>query len=262
MRTHHGTHPLLEWNWQSDADTTAHFVRYARQHMALVPYLQGLALYASQTGLPMWRGLMVGFPSDATAWGIKDEVLLGPGLLVAPVVTQGASARDVYLPVGSWYPWAGGPSAAGPATISASAAVTEIPVFAAAGALIPTYPDGVMTLVHGSAAVPDASTVGDDRILYAFVGADGSFVEAGGLGYQLVHEGDASGTLAALWNGLPIPACDANQTPPCLAATADGATAHVTGPGQLDVTSNGAPAAKLAAPGGAASRKLTWVLRR
>ena len=30
MRTHHGTEPKLEWSWQSDAETTAHFARYAR----------------------------------------------------------------------------------------------------------------------------------------------------------------------------------------------------------------------------------------
>lgn len=64
--------------------------------------------------------------------------------------------------------------------MTAPAAVTEIPVFAAAGAVVPTYPDGVMTLVHGSAAVPDASSVGDDWVVYAFLGADGSFTEAGG----------------------------------------------------------------------------------
>jgi glutathione S-transferase len=47
---------------------------------------------------------------------------------------------------------------------------------AAAGAVVPTYPDGVMTLVHGSAAVPDASSMGDDRIVFAFLGADGRFM--------------------------------------------------------------------------------------
>jgi len=177
-------------------------------------------------------------------------------------MTMGATSRSVYLPAARWYPWAGGPAVTGPATVTAPAAVTEIPIFAAAGALVPTYPDGVMTLVHGSAAVPDASTVGDDRILYAFLGADGSFFEAGGLTYQLVHEGDASGALAADWNGLPLAACDANDTPPCLASTPDGATAYVVGPGELDVTSDGNPAAKLAAPGGAPNRNLRWVLRR
>ena len=262
MRTHHGTEPKLEWSWQSDAETTAHFARYAKQHMALVPYLAGLARVASTTGMPMWRGLMVEYPEDATAWGIKDEVLLGDGLLVAPVMTMGAVSRPVYLPRGRWYPWAGGAAVAGPAKVSAPAPVTEIPVFAAAGSVVPTYPDGVMTLVHGSAVVPDASSVGDDRIVYAFLGASGAFTEDGGLGYQLDAHGSAAGALAASWNGAALPACGAAAKAPCLKVTADGATAHVVGPGSLAITSGGAPAATLTATGGDAGRKLVWVVRR
>ena len=51
MRTHHGTEPKLEWSWESDADTTAHWVRYAKLHMALAPYLRGLAQAAHDTGV-------------------------------------------------------------------------------------------------------------------------------------------------------------------------------------------------------------------
>jgi len=262
MRTHHGTQPLLEWNWQSDADTTAHFARYARQHIALAPYLQGLATTAHATGFPMWRGLMLAYPEDATAWGIKDEVLLGDGILVAPVMTAGAVSRPVYLPTGRWYPWAGGPAMAGAGMVTAAAAVTEIPVFAAAGSVVPTYPDGVMTLVHGSTAVPDASSVGDDRVVYAFLGANGAFTEAGGLSYQVTHQGNATGTLAMVWNGQALAGCDASNTPPCAAATADGATAYVTGSGSLAVSTGGAAVATLTAAGGVATRKVSWVVRR
>jgi sulfoquinovosidase len=262
MRTHHGTEPLLEWSWQSDAETTAHFARYAKQHMALVPYLQGLAQVASQTGMPMWRGLMLAYPADATAWGIKDEVLLGDGVLVAPVMTMGATDRTVYLPAGRWYPWAGGPALAGATSVDAPAAVTEIPVFAAAGTVVPSFPDGVMTLVRGSAAVPDASLVGDSRIVYAFLGADGAFTETGGLAYTLASQPAATGTLAASWNGQALAACDTANTAPCVATTADGLTAHVTGPGTLGISSGGAAAATLSAQGGSPARAVTWVVRR
>jgi alpha-glucosidase (family GH31 glycosyl hydrolase) len=180
MRTHHGTVPKLEWSWMRDDETTAHFKRYAQLHMALVPYLQGLAKVAAETGLPIWRGLMIGYPEDATVWPIKDEVMVGDGVLIAPVMTQGATDRGVYLPKGTWFPWAGGAAMQGGGMITVAAPVEEIPVFAAAGTVVPTYPDGVMTLTHGSASVPDASSVGDDRVVYAFLGASGGFTEAGG----------------------------------------------------------------------------------
>jgi hypothetical protein len=261
MRTHHGTQPKLEWSWQSDADSTSHFARSARQHMALVPYLEGLANVAATTGLPMWRGLMVAFPDDLATWPVKDEVMLGDGVLVAPV-TQGATDRKVYLPAGRWYPWAGGAATKGPATVDAPAPMSEIPVYAAAGAVVPTYPDGVMTLAYGSASVPDATSVGDDRVVYAFLGASGAFTEASGLSYQLASTAAPGGALGASWNGQPLSACDTNKTAPCLETNGDGGVAHVVGPGTLAVTAGGQAAATLTAEGGAATRNLAWVLRR
>ena len=265
MRTHHGTEPKLEWSWQSDADTTAHFQRYAKLHMALVPYLEGLAQVASTTGLSMWRGLMVAFPDDVTSWGVKDEVMLGDGVLLAPVMTMGATSRSVYLPafgaMGApltpprWYPWAGGASIAGGATIEAQAPVTEIPVYAAGGAVVPTYPDGVMTLVHGSAQVPDASSVGDDRIVYAFLGADEAAFDEFDvqLGYVLeAGRRRDGGRWRCDLGGAALPACAAGATTDCAAATADGVTAYVTGPGTLMVKAGGATAAALTARRGAA----------
>jgi alpha-glucosidase (family GH31 glycosyl hydrolase) len=262
MRTHHGTQPLVEWSWRSDAESTAHFARYSKIHMSLVPYLQALAVNATATGMPIWRGLMLGFGDDVTSWGIKDEVMLGDGVLLAPVMTQGALSRSVYLPPARWYPWAGGAAVMGPTMVTAQAPVTEIPVYAAAGAIVPTFPDGVMTLAHGSAAVPDDTSVGDDRIVYAFLGASGSFTEAAGLGYQLTQVATPASTLSATWNGAALAACDATNTAPCLATSADGATAYVTGPGSLALSSGGKPAATLTATGGSATRKLTLVVRQ
>jgi alpha-glucosidase (family GH31 glycosyl hydrolase) len=262
MRTHHGTDPKLEWAWDKDAETIAHFRRYAQVHMALVPYLEGLAKTASTTGLPIWRGLMIGNPEDAAVWPITDEVMIGEGVLLAPVMTEAATSRPVYLPKGRWYPWAGGAAVAGSATVTASAAVAEIPVFARAGAIIPMYPDGVMTLVHGSAAVPDASSVGDDRVVSAFLGDSGSMDEAGGLRYAIEHLADGAGAVTATWQGAALAACATTPKAPCLAAGADGATAHVTGPGTLAVSLAGTLAAKITATGGAAARNLTFVIRR
>lgn len=262
MRTHHGTSPKLEWAWDKDAETIAHFRRYAQLHIALVPYLESLARTASANGLPIWRGLMIGYPEDQAVWPITDEVMIGDGVLLAPVLTQAATSRSVYLPKGRWYPWAGGAALAGEATVMASAAVAEIPVFARAGAIIPMYPDGVMTLVHGSAAVPDASSVGDDRVVAAFLGASGSLDEASGLGYAIEHVAEGTGAVTATWQGAALATCAAMPKAPCLATTPDGATVEVTGPGTLEVSLGGKLAAKVTAKGGAATRNLTFLLRR
>ncbi|XP_034833124.1 myogenesis-regulating glycosidase-like isoform X2 [Maniola hyperantus] len=41
-------------------------------------------------------------PNDTTAHAIWDEFLLGEDILAAPVVTQGATTRDIYIPIGRW----------------------------------------------------------------------------------------------------------------------------------------------------------------
>lgn len=265
MRTHHGTAPALEWAWDKDAETIAHFKRYAELHISLVPYLEGLAKHASTTGMPIWRGLMLANPADATAWSIKDEVLLGDHVLLAPVLTKGDGDgvvnRSIYLPEGRWYGWAGGDGVKG-STFGTSVPMAEIPVFAGAGAIVPTYPPGVMTLVHGSAEVPGPSVVGDDRIVYAFLGASGTFSEAGGLTYAIDHLKEAKGELTVSLGGKALAACDASLTPPCKEDTADGAKVYMTGAGALTVEAGGATVAKLEATGGKADRKITWVIRR
>lgn len=52
--------------------------------------------------MPIARPLWLGVPGDPQAARQEQEWLLGPDVLVAPVVEQGATARDVYLPAGCW----------------------------------------------------------------------------------------------------------------------------------------------------------------
>jgi hypothetical protein len=147
--------------------------------------------------------------------------------------------------------------------------LTEIPVFARAGTIVPTYPDGVQTLVRESTTVAGAASVGDDRVVYVFAGANGSFQEAppdmpgaGTLSYTLASAGPTpAGSASATWNGAPLAACTGAAPTSCVVASADGVTAHVTGPGSLAVTRAGAPAATFTASGGASTRALTIVVR-
>lgn len=262
MRTHHGAQPKKNWSFQSDAETIAHFRRYAELHMSLVPFFEGLARVAADTGMPIWRGLALEFPDDPAAWPITDEVTVGGVVLVAPVEVPGAASRSVYLPEGRWYPWSGGQAEIGPATVEVSAPLGEIPVFARAGAIVPAFPGGVMTLVNGSSDVPDASSVGDDRIVYAFLGASGAFREAGGLAYAIEHVADASGDVAHRWEGEDVPECPSPAEPPCVEVESGVDRVRVTGPGTLEIVSGGATVARVTAEGGAPSRRLSFVVRR
>ena len=46
----------------------------------------------------MFRPLGFDFPEDRNARGVEDQLLLGNELMIAPVYTQNATGRYVYLP--------------------------------------------------------------------------------------------------------------------------------------------------------------------
>lgn len=267
MRTHHGAQPEGNVIWEHDEETIAHFRRYAARHVSLLPLFEALALQAAQTGLPIWRGLALEFPDDPEVWPLVDQVLVGDGLLLAPVLEEGVTSRAVYLPAGTWYPFGGGRPLQGPRWVEADAPVEEIPVFARGGTIVPTLPEGVMTLVHESAAVPGPAAVGDDRIVHAFVGRDGFFAEIDGLRYELDSprgEGSAAPdpeTVVARYRGEPLGECAAPLAPPCAEAARRGLLARLQGPGDLEIETPAGMLATVRIRGGSPLRQLTVDLR-
>jgi alpha-D-xyloside xylohydrolase len=142
------------WNYDANAVTT--YTALANLHQSLVPYLAGLLAAAEADGTPTIRPLPLAFPADTTAPMFADtEYLLGPSLLVAPVVTEGVTSRQVYLPAGVWFPWWGGAALTGPMTMSAEAPIGQPPLYVLAGSLLPFLPPGIDTLVASN----DPSTV-------------------------------------------------------------------------------------------------------
>jgi alpha-D-xyloside xylohydrolase/alpha-glucosidase len=252
MRTHHSTMPMLAWRFDSDAETLAHWKRWATLHTQLYPYLAALAAEAASDGAPMARQLALGFPDDAAAWTTADEYLLGPSLLVAPVLAEGATDRTVYFPAGHWLPLFGFAGAAvdGPASVGVMAPLGELPVYARAGTVLALLPDGVDTLAPAAPPLVGLDQVGDDRELIALGGAGGSFVEVGGQSYTLISTG-APDSATVTWNGAALAACDATPVAPCGSINGAQAEAYLVGDGTLAAgsttltTSGGRPARAL-----------------
>ena len=117
----------------TDHRTLTAFRAYARFHTALEPYLHRAARVAHRTGIPIIRPLFLEHPGDNTTYDIDDQYLLGPDVLVAPVLRSGARSRTVYLPAGRWrYYWTGR-RYAGARWITVATPATEIPLFIASG---------------------------------------------------------------------------------------------------------------------------------
>ena len=87
--------------------------RRDRLRYRLLPYLYAAFVRAAETGAPVQRPLVFDHQHDPAVRDIDDEYLLGPDLLVAPVLEPGQTARQVYLPAGDWYDWHTGERHAG-----------------------------------------------------------------------------------------------------------------------------------------------------
>jgi alpha-glucosidase len=106
----------------------------------LLPYIYSLNFESSQNGCPMMRTLPFETDCEAGTENISDEWLLGPFILVAPVL-DGHSSRNVFLPSGQWIDYADGKTLfRGGGTITYAAGLEKIPVFIKAGAIIPMGP--------------------------------------------------------------------------------------------------------------------------
>ena len=107
-------------------------------HHDLIPYTKSCMFAAHQSGMPVMRQLIFAWPDDDNLYDMWDEYLYGPDILVAPVVTSGATSRDVYLPEGKWLDYNDKSTVyTGAQTITASAPLDVIPLFVRAGAIIP-----------------------------------------------------------------------------------------------------------------------------
>ncbi len=145
-----------KYPWNYDAETVTLYTALASLHQKLVPYLASLLEDAEANGTPTLRALPLAYPMDTDApAAADDEYLLGPDLLVAPVVTAGATSRQVHLPPGTWFGWWDGSQQTGGSSITVQAPLGQPPLFVRAGALLPLLPDGIDTLVPAT----DPSTV-------------------------------------------------------------------------------------------------------
>lgn len=107
MRTHEGNRPNDNWQFDSDDETLLHFARMSKVYVALSPYIRDTVRINSTTGMPVMRPLLLHYECKPSST-IKDAFLLGRDLLIAPIITEEATSRSVYLPDDNWiHLWSG-----------------------------------------------------------------------------------------------------------------------------------------------------------
>ena len=108
FRTHEGNKPEVNYQIYSDDETLRHFSRFAKVYRAWKPYRMKLVEEASRTGLPVVRHPFLHYWDDPEARRLEYQFMVGPELMVAPVLDPGRKTVRLYLPRGRWvHLWSG-----------------------------------------------------------------------------------------------------------------------------------------------------------
>jgi alpha-D-xyloside xylohydrolase len=147
--------------WSQGQQALSIFREFDELRYQLIPYLYSLAHEAHLTGLPLMRPMVLEFQEEPATHTIDGQYMLGPSLLVAPVLEQGLMSRQAYLPRGTWYNfWTDTPYEGGRWIHLPTQSLEMMPLFVRAGTILPLGPiqqhTGELAAEHGG---PDEVTL-------------------------------------------------------------------------------------------------------
>lgn len=128
------------WNVQTrtgDASIIPTFQKYVNVRMNILPYIYSEAEQSSADGTPLMRAMLIDFPDDPNAYDLEEQYMFGRSLLVAPVLYEGQTVKEVYLPDGEWIDLFHNALTAGGETKQYYCDVDSIPVYVKNGSIIP-----------------------------------------------------------------------------------------------------------------------------
>ena len=187
LRLHSGLSPFnTKEPWRFGAQAQSVMTHYLRLRHRLLPYLHTMNHRAARDGAPLVQPMYWLHPRDSLAYQVPNQFAFGTELLVAPITspkdagTQLGSVR-AWLPAGSWIDLFTALVYDGGRQVVLHRDLSQIPVLAAPGAIIPLSGD----LIPGNS--PDNPSALEVLVV---VGADGAFelIEDAGSGSGLEPE--------------------------------------------------------------------------
>ncbi|HEY4001029.1 MAG TPA: glycoside hydrolase family 31 protein, partial [Candidatus Xenobia bacterium] len=140
-RNHKAVDAYDQEPWRFGPAYEAIIRRYLKLRYRLMPYLYTWMEEASRTGTPVFRPLVFDWQEDENTHNLDDQFLVGPDLLLAPILHAGQSERLVYFPAGRWYDfWTGIPLEGG-GLQRVAAPIETCPMFVRGGAALPLGPE-------------------------------------------------------------------------------------------------------------------------
>ena len=137
LRNHAALGTRSQEPWAFGEPTLSIYRKYLRLRYHLIPYLYDLYHQETHDGLPIMRPLVLNYQDDAKVYDLNDEFMVSNDILVAPVVYQGMTSRQVYLPEGIWIDFWSGIEYTGKNTILIDAPLDKLPLFVKKDTLLP-----------------------------------------------------------------------------------------------------------------------------
>ncbi|QFY07691.1 alpha-xylosidase [Nonomuraea phyllanthi] len=122
--------------WAFDEEAVEVTRLFTKLKLRLMPYLFQAGVEAHRTGTPVMRPMAMEFPGDRNATYLDTQYMLGPDLLVAPVLTPDGTV-EVYLPEGTWTNYLTGERVAGGRWRTERHGYTSMPIYVREGAVLP-----------------------------------------------------------------------------------------------------------------------------
>lgn len=127
--------PLMRFHGVGAREPTAYpepargaAIAACRFRKRLQEYVLRIARESSVTSMPMMRPMVLAHPGDRTARDADLQYLLGPDVLVAPILRPGGT-RSCWVPPGQWEPLYGCEPVAGPAWVTVHCEPTQFPTW-------------------------------------------------------------------------------------------------------------------------------------
>ncbi len=98
-RLHGSSSYRIPWAYDDEAVDVVRF--FTKLKARLMPYIYSTSVFATQTGVPTMRSMVMEYTEDLTCHYLDKQYMLGDNLLVAPIFND-ESIGEYYLPKGSW----------------------------------------------------------------------------------------------------------------------------------------------------------------
>jgi alpha-D-xyloside xylohydrolase len=126
--------------WLFDEEAVDVLRYFARLKNRLFPYLFSAAHDAAAHGWPVMRAMVLEYPDDPACRYLDRQYMLGPSLLVAPVLREDAVA-EYYLPAGTWTNLLNGRTVEGGRWQREKQSFMQVPLYARENTVLPMSSD-------------------------------------------------------------------------------------------------------------------------